>query len=73
MAAALRWVCLFTLIATSEALACPDCPTAQLVQTSVFDHRFASHLFLISLPLLVLGVISGLLYRIGIDERRGAR
>ena len=64
-----RSVWMVTMIASSEAFACPDCPTARLVQASVFDDRFWKYLFLISLPLLVLGAISGLLYRIGREGR----
>src|SRR5262249_20925607 len=51
-------------------LACPDCATARVVRSSVFDQHFWTNLYLISLPLLVLAVISALLYPIGIQRRR---
>ena len=47
------------------ALACPDCPAAQLVRASVFDQRFWSQLALVLLPLLILGAVAALTYRIG--------
>lgn len=45
------------------ALGCPDCPTSRLVRWSVFDERFASNLFVVALPILVVGIISTLLHR----------
>lgn len=48
---------------------CPDCPTARIVRASVYDERFWTYLIAIVLPLLVLGLISALLYRIGIERR----
>jgi len=53
-----------TVIA-GELGACPDCPTARLVRASLFDGSFWIDLLLVSLPLLVLGLISALFYRIG--------
>jgi uncharacterized membrane protein len=49
--------------------ACPDCPTARTVWATVLDGRFWPHLALTALPLLVIGVITGLLYRIGRSAR----
>lgn len=51
-----------------EALACPNCLTARVVRASVFDAHFWPNLFLISLPLLIMGIIGALLYQIGIDR-----
>jgi hypothetical protein len=56
------------LLPTPEAFACPDCATARVVRASVFDGSFGTNLMMISLPLLVLGAISILLYQIGIER-----
>jgi hypothetical protein len=53
-------------------LACPDCNTARVVRTTVLEQNFWTNLYWISLPLLVLAVISALLYPIGIHRRRSA-
>ena len=53
------------LVFVALVLACPSCPTAQVVQRAVFDERFLGFLTLTLLPLLVLSVIVSLLYRIG--------
>ncbi len=55
------------LLFASDALACPDCPTARVVRSSVFDEAFWSTLGLVILPLAVLGGIAVALYRIGLD------
>jgi hypothetical protein len=52
-------------------LACPDCATARVVRASVYEQGFWTNLYLISLPLLVLAVISALLYPIGAHETKG--
>ena len=57
------------MLFASDAMACPDCVTARVVRASVFDGSFWTNLCLISLPLVVLGVITALLYRIGIEPR----
>ena len=51
------------------ALGCPDCPTGKTVRGLVFDERFGDHLFLVSLPLLILMLIAALLYRVGMTRR----
>ena len=48
------------------AVFCPNCRTAELVRASVLEQGFWTNLIQITLPLLVLGVISALLYRIGL-------
>lgn len=53
---------------STVAFPCPDCTTSRLVRASVFDGDFWTNLLLISTPLLVLGVITALLYRLGIGE-----
>jgi hypothetical protein len=58
------------LVVPTQAHACPDCPTARFVRASVFDDHFGTHLMLISMPLIVLAVISALLYRIGLERPR---
>jgi hypothetical protein len=55
------------LLPAAEALACPNCTTASYVRAAVFDGSFWMNLMLISLPLIILGVISTLLYQIDID------
>ncbi|HEY3494155.1 MAG TPA: hypothetical protein VGK73_05695 [Polyangiaceae bacterium] len=46
-------------------LACPDCATARIVQSSVWDGPFWSTLLTLALPLLVLSGVATLLRRIG--------
>ena len=48
-----------SILAPGVAQACPDCPTAQVVQASVFDERFWTQLLPMMLPLFVLSVIAG--------------
>ena len=52
-----------------RAFACPDCPAARAVRASIFDDRFGSQLVLVLLPLLILGAIAALTYRIGLPQR----
>jgi hypothetical protein len=66
--AAITAVLAGALLLTPEAFACPDCTTARAVRASVFDGSFGANLMMISLPLLVLGAISILLYQIGIER-----
>ena len=65
----MRPIVLLSLVWSWAALACPDCPTARLVQESVFDHRFWSNLFFVSSPLVVLSLIGVWLYRLGDVEQ----
>jgi hypothetical protein len=58
-----------TVVWASGAGACPDCPSARLVQQSVFDHRFWSNLFFVSSPLVVLCFVGAWLYRLGEVEQ----
>lgn len=51
----------------TDAFACPDCASARVVRASVFDDSFWTNLYLVALPLLILGGISMLLYRIDIE------
>jgi hypothetical protein len=53
---------------SARALACPNCETSRLVRASVLDDRFWDNLLAVSLPLVILGVITALLYRVGLDE-----
>ena len=48
-----------------SAFACPDCATARVVWASIMDERFWPHLLAIVAPLVVLGAIVALLYRVG--------
>jgi hypothetical protein len=52
-------------------IGCPDCATARVVRASVFDGDFCAHLAMISLPLLAMGLISALVYRIGREQPEG--
>ncbi|HZH78572.1 MAG TPA: hypothetical protein VEY88_21265 [Archangium sp.] len=54
------------LLVTSAALACPDCPTAQVVRASVGGEAFWSHLTMVGVPFLLVGGLSAILYRIGL-------
>jgi hypothetical protein len=60
------WV--MACLPTREAFACPNCATARVVRASVFDADFWPHLAMLTLPLVVLGLISAVLYRIGIER-----
>lgn len=48
--------------------ACPDCQTARLTRASVFEARFWPTLVAIVAPLLILGAMCALLYRIGMER-----
>ena len=50
-------------------IGCPDCILAQSVRASVFDEHFWGILALVASPLLILGTIAALLYRLGLDSR----
>ena len=58
------------LFVTAAVNACPSCPTARVVQASVFDERFWAHLGFTVLPLAVLGLIVVRLYRISMANTR---
>jgi hypothetical protein len=63
------------LLTAREAMACPSCPAARSLRALIFDGSFWPNLGLITLPLLVLGVVSARLHRIGIEPagRRPAK
>jgi hypothetical protein len=52
----------------ARAVACPNCETSRLVRASVLDDRFWDNLLAISLPLVILGMLTALLYRVGLHE-----
>jgi hypothetical protein len=56
------------LLRSGGALACPDCPTAGVVRSFVLDERFWTNLMFITAPIGLLGVITALLFRIGIQQ-----
>jgi len=56
------------VFATRVAVACPNCPTARTVRASVFDQGFWMNMGLISLPLVLLVLITTWLYRIGLES-----
>lgn len=57
------------LLMTPVALACPDCPTARVVWTSVLGEGFWNHLVMVLVPFLLIGALSALLYRVGLSPR----
>jgi uncharacterized membrane protein len=65
-------VLLAGLLGGAASLACPDCPTAQVVRTSVLSEGFWTYLVMAVVPFLLIGVLSALLYRIGLPPREVA-
>ncbi len=65
------WILLISLGVGSTALACPDCPTARVVRGSVVGEGFWGYLVMALVPFLLIGVLSALLYRVGLPSRRG--
>lgn len=66
------WVILLVLWPGPAALACPDCPTAQVVRASVVSDGFWTYLVMAIVPFLLIGALSALLYRIGLPPREAA-
>jgi uncharacterized membrane protein len=62
---------LAVLLAATGALACPNCSTARVVRASVLGEDFWSHLMMVVVPFLLIGVLSALLYRIGLSSTAG--
>ncbi|WP_257454063.1 hypothetical protein [Archangium lipolyticum] len=56
-------------LVSTVALACPDCPTAQVVRASVVGDDFWNNLVVLSVPFLLIGALSALLYRVGLPPR----
>jgi len=54
-----------SLLVGTASLACPDCPTAQVVQASVLGEGFWTYLVMALVPFLLIGALSALLHRIG--------
>jgi hypothetical protein len=59
---------LMLMMGERVALACPDCPTAVSARQRVFGEDFFANLGMVSLPLVVLGGICALLWRVGRSE-----
>lgn len=59
---------LMLLLVERVAFACPDCPTAVSARQRVFGEDFFTNLGMVSLPLVVLGGIAALLWRVGRSE-----
>ncbi|MFL5351326.1 hypothetical protein [Archangium sp.] len=55
-------------LVTTAALACPDCPTARVVKASVVGSDFWNHLVMVTVPFLLIGSLSALLYRVGLPR-----
>ena len=64
------WVLLAGLLVGAASLACPNCPTAQVVQASVFGEGFWTYLVMAVVPFLFIGALSAGLYRIGLSPGR---
>ena len=64
------WALLPLLLGSPTALACPDCPTSQVVRASVLGEGFWSYLLLAALPFLLIGALGALLYRVGLPGRQ---
>jgi hypothetical protein len=63
-------VLLAQLALLGTALACPDCETARVVRASLQQQPFWSTLGVLLVPLLLIGAVSVLLYRVGIPGRK---
>jgi len=63
------WTVLSSLTVGSAALACPDCPTAQVVRGAVLSDGFWGYLAMAGVPFLLIGALSALLYRVGLPPR----
>lgn len=59
-------VALGVLAAPAAAGACPDCPSARAARAALLDERFWSQSLMVLSPLVVLGAIAALAYRIGL-------
>lgn len=59
-------IALGALAAPSGAGACPSCPTALAARAALFDERFWSHSVMVLSPLVVLGALAALAYRVGL-------
>lgn len=60
------------LLVLGTALACPDCETARVVRASIRNQPFWSTLVTLLVPLLLIGAVSALLYRVGLPGRKPA-
>jgi hypothetical protein len=56
------------LLVPATSRACPDCPSALAARAALFDERFWAHSVMVLAPLVVLGAIAALAYRIGLPE-----
>ncbi|WNG35159.1 hypothetical protein F0U61_16985 [Archangium violaceum] len=56
-------------LATTAVFACPSCPTAQVVRASVLGEDFWNLLVTMTVPFLLIGSLSALLYRVGLSPR----
>jgi uncharacterized membrane protein len=64
-----HWTLLSSLAVSPSALACPDCPTAQVVRSAVLGEGFWGYLVIAVVPFLLIGALSALLYRVGLPPR----
>ena len=53
------------LACSSPALACPDCAVGRAARAAVWNDGFFPQLCLVLLPLVLIGAIAAVLYRIG--------
>jgi hypothetical protein len=66
------WVFLAGLWVSAATLACPNCPTAQVVKAAVLGEGFWTYLVMAVVPFLLIGALSAWLYRIGLSPREVA-
>jgi uncharacterized membrane protein len=57
----------------TTALACPDCPTAEVVRGAVLGEGFWGYLLMAVVPFVLIGALSALLYRVGLPTQREER
>jgi hypothetical protein len=55
-------------LVTTAAFACPDCPTARVVKASILGGDSWNHLVMVTVPFLLIGSLSALLYRVGLSR-----
>jgi len=63
------WILLSSLTVGSAVLACPDCPTSEVVRGAVTGEGFWGYLVMAVVPFLLIGALSALLYRVGLPPR----
>jgi len=65
-----RFLVAWGAMVTTAASACPDCPSARVVRSAVFEGGFWEPLVMVAVPFLCLGFLGALLYRVGLPTRK---